>query len=51
MQGSQTNANPKIVNNAMPNMITYSEVSVTKAATFVKLPTEQGIHFPRQDAY
>ena len=31
-------------------MITFSEGSVTKSATFVKLPAEQGIHFQGQDA-
>lgn len=50
LQGSQTNAEAKIVNNATANMIAFSEGSVTKAATFGKLPTEQGIHFPGQDA-
>lgn len=50
MQGSQTNADPKIVNNATPNMIAFSEGSATKTATFGKLPTEKGIHFPGQDA-
>lgn len=50
MQGSQTNTEPKIGNNATANMIAFSECSVTKAATFGKLPNEQGIHFPGQDA-
>lgn len=47
MQGSQINADPKILNNATP--ITFSEGSVPKDAAFSKLPTQQGIHFPGQD--